>query len=140
MSTPEPIPKFSTLQPVVRAPFVTDGCSGPAHWLEIIFRWLGYDIRDACKKHDMAACTRCWPPGYLTEARKVEAAAELRDDVKAILPWWLDPWAGRFYGVVKRAWGYWDSCGPEVPGDVCRHGQTRPSWMENIAWPPERSQ
>ena len=108
--------------------FVDDGCSGPAHWLEIIFGWLGYNIHPACRTHDHAGCTRCWPAGYLTEFRKFTAAWELEETMRTVLPWWLDVWAGAFYRVTKLAWGYWDSCGPEA-GPRCRHNQVPPDWM-----------
>ncbi len=97
--------------------FRDDGCSNaPDSVFGFRFRWV-------CRLHDWRYCTRCHPPGVLTQGWRHMADRELRSFISASLPWrwrWLK-WA--YYGGVWWAGGIeaFDSCGRDV-GDFCRHG------------------
>jgi hypothetical protein len=104
--------------------FIDDGCSKAPD------RWLGFDLRHACRLHDWAGCTRCHPSGALTLAAMVQANTMLELVIAAALParWqWIKFF---YYAAVKRFNGdvAWDSCGPES-GATCRHGMSAPAWM-----------
>ena len=104
--------------------FLDDGCSNSPD------RIFGFDFRWSCKIHDWRYCGRCHPAGTMHYQNKLTADQELRENLKASLPWrWR--WVSRVYwrGVqIGGGFDAWNSCGPEN-GDACRHGIARPTWM-----------
>lgn len=135
-----PIPAAAlTLLKQIPVHFRDDGCSAsPDAWFGFYFRW-------ACRIHDWRYCTRCHPPGTMTGRAKRQADRELREGVKASLPWrWK--WIGRVYEAAVRTNvnGSFDTCGP-VPEEatdyqrksgLCRHGVPAPNWMLRLARRP----
>lgn len=96
--------------------FKDDGCSNAPD------RWLGVNLRPACRVHDFWYCTRAWPPGTLDQAHRSEADRFLGASVRALLPFGMK-WAGwLYYRAVHRFGGddAYDSCGP-LAGERCRH-------------------
>jgi len=105
--------------------FISDGCSGAP---DTIF---GYDISPACRQHDASMCQRIWPAGSLDQDWRQAADRQLGVEIRSYLPHGLD-WIGWVYWcAVHRFDGdaAFASCGP-LEGDLCRHGQPRPGWMD----------
>ena len=104
--------------------FRDDGCSNSPD------RWMGWDLRWACRIHDWRYCTRAHRAGTMTALRRARADKELRLNLRAFLPWrwrWLG-WA--YYVGVWRygGMGSWDSC-DATAGKLCRHNMPMPEWM-----------
>ena len=105
--------------------FHDDGCSNSPDEV------FGFEFRWACRIHDWRYCTRCHLPGTMHYASKQRADRELRQFIRASLPWrWR--WVSRIYWRGVQAGGgfdAWNSCGPE-DGQRCRHNVAMPSWMQ----------
>ncbi len=104
--------------------FVDDGCSNSP---DSIF---GFDLRFACRIHDWRYCSRCHPPMNMRQWNRDQADRELKQNIKAALPWrWR--WIGWVFRAVVHRYGgttAWDSCGHKV-GHICRHNMKTPdSW------------
>jgi hypothetical protein len=103
--------------------FIDDGCSG---WFTPD-EWFGFCFRDACRLHDWRYCSRAHPGSAMRQADRAAADAELRENLRAILPWYWR-WVGwAYYAGVFLAGGVraWDSCGSRA-GRRCRHGREAP--------------
>jgi hypothetical protein len=108
----------------IPAGFVDDGCSNSRDSM------FGFDFRWACRLHDHAYCTRCWPAGSMTQMHRRVADANLAMMIRSALPWrwrWVGWWyrRGVHYGGGVSAY---DSCGA-TSGAICRHGMPIPDWM-----------
>ena len=104
--------------------FVDDGCSN------VRDGFLGWNFRPACRAHDADYCTRLWPAGAMTQAHRTVADRDLRDGIKAMLPWRYR-WVGWCYRLGVHLGGgvsAFDSCGP-TSGGRCRHNMPMPQWM-----------
>jgi len=110
--------------------FISDGCSSSP---DSIF---GYSVKWCCEIHDWRGCTRCHPPGRLTQKACNFAAKELGWHVRYALPFGLR-WIGWAYHkvVYRMTETYWDSCGiieGELSLDPCRHGILPPRWLIDL--------
>ena len=97
--------------------FISDGCTNAP---DTIF---GFDLSDGCVIHDWRYCTRCHPPGALTQAWRIMSDVEMRDYFRAVLPtrWRWVRWIYHAFVNVVGGFRAFDSCGPEA-GLICRHG------------------
>lgn len=109
-------PKAEELLQRIPAEFIDDGCSNAPD------RLFGFDFAWACRIHDWRYCTRAHPPGTLTSSWRIMADVELREFIRASLPWrwrWVR-WI--YHAAVNLMGGYraFDSCGMSA-GPYCRH-------------------
>lgn len=146
LSGGRPIPfeawrKLESMSPL----FVDDGCSS---FPDQVFSWLAWItfgragpwvLKWACRVHDWQVCTRCHPPGSMTDVELKRTNKEFKQELVAFLPRFGKQMGYlMFRGVwAARGSGYFDSCGKDPQGvndeqlayGLCRHSMPEPEWM-----------